>query len=328
MAIDCVLCFRDESGKYFINAYVTILSIFENTKEKIVVHILHDETITHGQKHLEDLCASYRHEICFHRVPEFDRHTASTISERFNIGATYMYFAHEFVKSEKVVYLDCDVIVNMDIRKLYDIPMGASIFASTPDYCPYWKNNGTARKKYAEKIKYLGLKPDSYISSGMVLINLDKLRELSSTENIFVKKTLDAINKGIRLDYPDMDILNAVAAMVPDSVLLLDKKFNLWNRALHLGLPELEDTIFHYVTKPDKAFFPAHVLFWKYYAMSPFAGDMFERMSAAYSAKDMDFMKYYVLNPRHRRHAEELLQYGFTGMIKRAIGRKLGLIKK
>ena len=114
--------------------------------------------------------------------------------------------------------------------------------------------------------------------------------------------------------------------MVADSVLILDPRFNLWFGAMHLGLEGLQNTIFHYVSKPDKNLFPAHLLFWKYYAMTPFAGDTFDRMSAAYCS--MEFMQSYLLNPRHRRHAREILKYGMAGTLLRAVGRKLGLVKK
>lgn len=328
MAIDCVLCFRDDSGSYFVNPYITLLSIFKNTEQKINVHILHDSTIEHGKKHLEDLCLSHGHNLHFHQVPQtLDVRTAEAVSKRFNLGATYLYYAHEFVPAAKAVYLDCDVVVNRDILDLYDLPLGNRLFASTPDHGPYWKN-GRPGRQYKKTIKYLGLKAESYISSGLLLMNLDRLREISGPSNIFVRKTLSAVNDGIQLPYPDMDILNSVAAMVPDSVVLLDPSFNLWHNSLHLGLTDLRHTIFHYVSKPGKAFFPAHLLFWKYYAMSPFAGDMFERMSAAYTSSSMEFVKYYATRPRHRRHAVELLKYGLAGMLLRAVGRKLGLVKK
>lgn len=326
MAIDCVLCFHDGSGSYFINAYVTILSIFENTKEKVIVHILHDSTIEHGRKHLQELCDSYGQEIRFHHVEDaLSAQTGKTGSKKIIPGTTYRYYIHEFVTAEKAIYMDCDVIVNRDILDLYSIPLGDRLFASTLDLSRYWKN-GKPAKKYAKTVNYLGLKEKSHASAGLMLMNLEKLRELSASGNIFVQKTLAAINDGIELYFLDMDIVNSIAASLPDGVLILDPRFNLWPASMHLGLEDLHDTIFHYVSKPDKNFFPAHLLFWKYYAMTPFAGDMFERMSAAYCATEI--MQFYLLNPRHRRHARELLKYGMAGMMLRAVGRKLGLVKK
>lgn len=327
MAIDVVLCFRDESGSYFINPYVTLVSIFENTKERIIVHIMHDETVEHGRKHLEELCHSYGHSIEFHHVPDMDADVVQTICTRFHLASFYQYYIHTLVAADKAIYLDCDVIVNRDINDLYEQPLGERLFASTLDWGPYWKK-GRPAKRYKKTIEYLGLVPESYISAGLLLINLKRLRALSGDSNIFVRKTAQAVQDGIELPYIDMDIINSIAASVPDGVLVLDERYNLWHKSMHLGLADLDNTIFHYVSKPDKKFFPAHLLFWKYYAMTPFAGDMFERMSKAYCSGAMDFVTYYALRPRHRRHARDLLKYGFGGMLLRAVGRKLGMVKE
>lgn len=325
MAIDIALCFRDDSGTYHINAYVTLVSIFENTGEDLAVHILHDSTVEHGRKHLEELCAAYGHELRFHHVPELAPDVVEKISSRFNIGATYRYYIHEFVTADKAVYLDCDVIVNREIKDLYDQPIGESLLASTLDCGNYWIK-GRPNKLYRKTIDYLGIAPESYISSGLLLMNLKRLREISGESNIFVQKTLEAVGNNILLRYPDMDIINSVAAAVPNGVRVLeDHRFNLWHGALHMGLAELENTIFHFVSKPLEEFFPAHLLYWKYYAKTPFAGDMFERMSEAYCSRRMEFVKNYVLRPRERRHARELLQYGMGGMLLRALCRKLGI---
>jgi lipopolysaccharide biosynthesis glycosyltransferase len=330
MEIDVALCFRDDNGRFFINAYVTLLSVLKNTKEKIIAHILHDETLERGEgrHHLQKLCDAYGHEIQFHHVHnQFDADTTAALSQikSRHIGMTYRYYVQDFVKAEKAVYLDCDVIVNRDLAELYTLPLGDRLFAAvldTPN--PYWKN-GKFVRKYKKLIDHLGFKLENYINSGVLLMNLDKLRELSGSANIFVQKTQAAVNNGTVPPFPDQDIINSVAAGVPDGVLLMDTRFNLWHKSLNLGLPDLRDTIFHYMTKPDKVFFPAHLLWWKYYAMSPFAGDMFERMDAAYGS--MEFVRQYAMHPGRRRHAADLLRYGSAGMLLRAVGRKLGLAK-
>jgi lipopolysaccharide biosynthesis glycosyltransferase len=333
MPIDCVLCFRDESGTYFINAYVTLVSIFANTKEKILVHIIHDDTLEQGKKYLEKLCHDHGHDINFHKVPEdsFDAQTTAELTKKFNIGITYRYYIHEFVKAEKAIYLDCDVIVNRDIRDLYAIPLGDKLLAATLDWEPWVKGRLLRKYQQVQKtIKYLQLQQETYINSGVLLLNLDKLRKLSGDSNIFVRKTQATINDGIELFYPDQDIINSVAAIEPDSVLVLEENFNRFSKSFLLGIDCLQGTIFHFTTKPSKSFLPAHLLFWKYYAMTPFAADMCERISATFCSMDLvvDFMQEYCRHPRHRRHAVELLRYGMAGMLLRAVGRLLGLLKK
>lgn len=322
--IDCILCIRDESGKYYINAYITLLSIFENTSRKIRVHVLHDDSIQHGRTDLEELCSQYGHEILFHRVPDFDPETATTLSKWFSIGATYRFFAHELVKADKAVYLDCDIVVNRKIEDLYDISLSNHLIAASLDHSTYWKN-GKPRKQYRHEIDYFGWWEDTYFCSGVMLMNLARMRELSKQQgqNIFVKRTLEAINDGLPLRYPDQEILNAVCASVPDGVLVLDQSFDLWHNSWGMSLHELEGKIIHYTLKPDKNFFPVHLLFWKYYAKSPFFGDMIERMDAAYSSSNMNFVRAYLRNSKRRRKAKDFMNLGFWGMLGKALKRAI-----
>lgn len=322
MSVHCALCFRDDSGEYYKNAYVTILSVFENTKKPVTVHILHDETIAHGKIILEELGERYGQTILFHEVPQLDANVAKAITQRYNIGATYRYYIHELLGVDKAVYLDCDIVVNRDINDLYSFPLGDKLVAATLDAHSYWKK-GKPRPQYATMVNYHGLNPAIYINTGVMLLNLKRLREVSVDENIFISKTLASVKDNIPCFYPDMEIINSVLASRPGSVELLEERFNLWHNSLHLGPDELRNTIFHYIIKPDSAFFPAHLLFWKYYAKTPFAGDMFERMSQAYAAPTMEFVQHYLLNAKRRNHSTALLRYGVLGALVQTIKRKL-----
>jgi lipopolysaccharide biosynthesis glycosyltransferase len=327
MTIDCTLSIRDESGTYYINAYVTLLSLFDNTQERVRVHILHDETIRHGKADLEALAAEHGQEILFHRVPDFDAETARKLSQWFTLGTAYRFFVPEIVEADTAIHLDCDLIVNRDIRELYDIPLGNRLVAAAIDHSNYWKR-GKPKAQYREKVAYLGLAEKSYFGAGVMLMNLARMRELSAGGNIFIEKTLRALADGIILNYPDQDILNAVCASVPEGLLALDDSFNCWNGMLGLSLAELKGRIVHYNSsgsKPDKAFFPAHLLYWLYYARTPFAGDMFARMDAAFAAPGMRFLKLYVNNTKQRRHAEDLLDANISGAIVRTLRRTVGL---
>lgn len=323
MPVNCVLCFRDDTGSYYKNAYVTLISIFENTRESVAVHILHDETITHGQADIQELCQRYGHTVSFYRVPVLDDETVKAITKVYSIGATYRYYIHELVDADKAVYLDCDIVVNRDINDLYSVSLHDKLAAAVPDIHSYWKDNGKPKTKYKKMVDYLGLKPERYINTGVMLLNLKKLRQITNGQNLFIKKTIHSVRDNIPCYYPDMEIINSVINSIPDSLILLDQRFNCWHGCWHLSLDELNDTIFHFVLKPDTHFYPAHLLFWKYYAKTPFSSDMFERMSNAYAAPAMDFVRYYCLNPAQRNHAKDLLQYGVIGGFIQTLKRKL-----
>lgn len=324
MTIHCTLSIRDESGSYYINAYITLLSLFENTKEKICVHILHDDTISHGKKDLEDLCAQYGQEIRFYRIPELDPAFVSAISRWFNIGTMYRYFVSDLIEADKVIYLDCDIIVNRDIKDLFDIPLGNHLVAAVKDNSHYWDKSGTVKDQYSKKIAYLNITPESCFEAGVMVINLARLRQLNENGNIFMQATEKALADGIDLHYPDQDIMNSVCASLPEGLLLLDSGFNAFHNILHLSLDEMKGKIIQFIDiKQDGSFFPGHLVFWKYYALSPFSADMIARMDAAFQSRQMAFMQNYLLHPKRRRKASDYLESGFVGMLLKAVTRGL-----
>ena len=55
---------RDESGKYSKFVGTSMLSMFENTREKITVHLIHDSTLNHeNRKKLVQIVYKYDQEI-------------------------------------------------------------------------------------------------------------------------------------------------------------------------------------------------------------------------------------------------------------------------
>lgn len=95
----------------------------------------------------------------------------------------------------KVLYLDCDTLVNEDLRPLWDIDVKHSIFSGVKDYIG---------KKYKENI---GLSStDFYINAGVLLINVDRLRAFPLPERLtaFFKQYYHGIS------YADQDVLNSV----------------------------------------------------------------------------------------------------------------------
>lgn len=328
MSINCILSIRDESGKYYIYAYITLLSLFENTREKVRVHILHDATMTEqGKDDLKALCGQYGQEILFHRVPDFSPEVSATISKWFNLGTMYRYYAPDFIEADKAIYLDCDIIVNREIKELHDIPLNGALIAAAPDITNYWTKSGAVRSKYKKKVEFLKLKPADCFDAGVMLMNLERMRELNKDGNILVNRTLAALDSDIVLDYPDQDILNSVCAELPKGLLVLDYDFNymiIRAGTLDQGPAQLQGKIVQFISKPSEWLFPAHLLFWQYYAKSKFAGDMFERMDAACRSERMRFLINFARFPKHRRHAAALLESGFTGILRQYVRRLLG----
>jgi len=139
------------------------------------------------------------------------------LSEKFRVSrhitrAAYLkIFIPELLPAEidKVIYLDCDIVVEIDIAQLWNMDIGGHYLAAVPD-CIL---NNRLRDLCGKE----GL---PYFNSGVMLMNLRKWRK-----DKIAAKTLTYIEQyNEKLLYHDQDALNAV---VQGRWLVLDERFNL-----------------------------------------------------------------------------------------------------
>lgn len=91
----------------------------------------------------------------------------------FSIVTYYrLFIASLFPQYDKVIYLDCDLVVLGDISALYNIELGENIFAAGPEA---FVQNTPAFRLYAKTA--LGVDPDTYVNAGVLLMNLKAFRE-------------------------------------------------------------------------------------------------------------------------------------------------------
>lgn len=130
---------------------------------------------------------------------------------------------------EKILYLDADMICTGDVVELYDINFDDKIWVACCD-------NGIKEKD----LERLELPLDyQYINSGMLLINLKKLRK-NYTEKDIVQKIYD--NQKV-LIYPDQDFINKV---FQTEIKIIDSKYNLIAKDIKYKALEGKPLIIHY----------------------------------------------------------------------------------
>ncbi len=123
--IHVVLAVYDPSGTYAQHAGVVMTSIFENTHSSVTVHILHDDTLTEDNRQKFIRTAEKYHQglelvdVTSYR-DSINKKIADTFKDYLTVGALYRLAIPELLELDKVIYLDCDVIVNLDIRKLWE----------------------------------------------------------------------------------------------------------------------------------------------------------------------------------------------------------------
>ena len=179
-----------------------------------------------------------------------------------------------FPQYEKVLYLDCDIVVTGDISELYNTEIGDNLVAAAPeevmaDFDVY----GT----YVEKA--LGISRNKYFSAGILLINAELYRK----ENI-EGKFIDLMNRFVFRVTQDEDYLNVLCK---DRVKWLPLE---WNKSAYAveGRAKFDSTklkIIHYKInwKPwhyDNVLYEEY--FWMY-AQQTFLYDNILKIKASYS---------------------------------------------
>lgn len=138
----------------------------------------------------------------------------------------------------RVIYLDCDIIVNTDLRELWDTPLEGAPCGVVID------------SFYVEGRKRLGISTD-YFNSGMMLIDVDAFRRLGVSEACFnlLKSDPD------RIKFHDQDLLNIV---VGEMALRLPLRWNMLTAFLRVDhaeqyiSPEMDEEIAREAKHPDR----------------------------------------------------------------------------
>ncbi|MDR3279813.1 MAG: glycosyltransferase family 8 protein [Synergistaceae bacterium] len=174
--IHIVLAFYDSKGLYARYAGVVMVSIFENTKSMVCVHILHDETLT-GQNRalLSETAEIYCQKAEFHDVsPLMDRvgDDALKLTKQWSVGTLFRLFIPDLLPVGRIIYLDCDILVTLDIKELWDVPLGGRSLAGAVD-CAV---NDKLLSPQALRCRLLGCEWRSYINAGVLVMDLARIR--------------------------------------------------------------------------------------------------------------------------------------------------------
>ena len=253
-------CVHDPSGEYYKNTLVALLSVFANTTARITAHILCDATLSPEAKEaFHSLAREYEQELRLIPMGTIADAVQNNVAAKFGPGSLYRLFIPEMLMEETALYLDSDIICTLDIQTL---------FAYTPkDFCLAGVTDaGQIRHRIgSRKLRRLGLAPQRYINSGVMLMNLEKIRREHPQwrEQIFA---LVAQNKWA---FPDQHAINLYFSSCPDGISLLPERFNycinVENRP-YLVASSYEDKILHYTQeKPWNVLTPATLVFWQYH---------------------------------------------------------------
>lgn len=177
-----------------------------------------------------------------------------------------------FPELKKALYLDADIVVIDDISKLYFEDLGDNLLGAITDDVV---NGNESFKKYSASV--LGVKPENYFNSGILVMNLDKFRD-EAIESKFVH-LLSTYN--FDTIAPDQDYLNYLCKGKVkyihkgwDKMPMQDDEFS--DADLHLIHYNMFQKPWHYSDVLYEDYF------WQYAKKSPFYNDL-EEMKKLYT---------------------------------------------
>ena len=228
------VCFAiyDKTGHYSKLTGTAILQLFENTNSKVTIHLLHDNTLTEDNRDkFIQIADRYEQQLKFYNVEELctdglakiEEHFPQAKDSHFSIATFYRFFIPELFLPqgiEKAIYLDSDIIVNMDIAEFWQIDLGDKPLGVVTE-----ADNGLPTKKGDTKgailVREDVIPQEIYFNAGILLMNLKVLHDEEAN-----------ILAGMKFigDYPniicfDQDILNYCFAF---SSLKLPIKYNFY----------------------------------------------------------------------------------------------------
>ena len=173
---------------------------------------------------------------------------------RLSQSAYYRLLTPVLLDVDKIIYLDGDTIILNDLNEMYELPLNDNYILGILDYV-------------RDGIDFLGIKSEKYINSGVILLDLKKIR---NDNKIYQLINMTKTEKSF--DGHDQTIINYV--FYP-KIGILPSKFAIWNFSdkkdiqIYLSLirtkidiNELEEsflnpTIIHNVLCWPKIFFPS-----------------------------------------------------------------------
>ena len=105
---------------------------------------------------------------------------------------------------DKCVYLDCDMLCYGDLTELFELDLGESIIAASPDERALMMSLEIKERQSNRKFQHIYQPNECYFNAGTLVINLRKWRNEGITDKCF--EYLDKYN----ISWPDQDVMNMI----------------------------------------------------------------------------------------------------------------------
>lgn len=205
--------------------------------------------------------------------------------------------------TSKVIYLDCDMIINHDIYNLWNINVDDYLIGATRDcgIIGFCYNDNFDRREYTEKVLKIS-NMNNYLQAGVLIMNLDAFRKRFSIDR------MRSIILNNRFRHHDQDILNIIC---DGKILFLEQRWDFVIENKRLKMLEsiqlspdwireaYEDAkqnpyIIHYASEQKPWLYPECEygdLYWKYVRLSSYCDEIVGRRQVYLQNKQRFFSK-------------------------------------
>jgi len=194
--------FLSADNNFFKHLFVTIASIIDNCSDnkKIEILVFDGGIFSKNKEKLKNYCQKFKTKISFLQVDKKKYNSLKTL-DHISEATFYRLEIPKITPKEKVVYLDCDLIVLGDILQMFDLNLEDKTIGGVSDYLLKAKN----KKDF---------------NAGVLIIDCANWNKRKYSPKI-IKYLLE---KGTKLKLGDQEVIN--------EVLVKDKKEIplVWNR--------------------------------------------------------------------------------------------------
>jgi lipopolysaccharide biosynthesis glycosyltransferase len=182
-----------------------LTSLFESNKDnRFEIFLMHDGSLSKQNVRKLNLlgkkngCLIRLIEVHTEKISHFSVHPTS---HEITMPTFYRLLSVDLLPKSihKVLYLDCDVIVEGNVRSLWDTNLDGYAVAAVKDCCFQYNKQTYKRLNYS---RYYG-----YFNAGVLMMNLDYWRDYQLSEKII---EFSQNGKPDQLWMMDQDIINAV----------------------------------------------------------------------------------------------------------------------
>lgn len=173
----------DKFGNYSKFVGTSMISIFLNTKSEVTVHILHDNTLSEKNlKRFMEIAETYSQKVKFYnvevlqaeKISEFRQRLGRIIDTNFSIGTLYrLLIPYVLADLKKIIYLDADIIVNLDINELWSVEIANKPLAATAEKDIVTNYEETGMENFLMQQDLVSTQ--DYFNAGVLILNLPKI---------------------------------------------------------------------------------------------------------------------------------------------------------